>query len=59
MSGAAEGQLRGIRTGIVGLDDSATGLIWGWKLVPEEGEPALFTGGQWVSLMPLMGGKEE
>ena len=50
----AEGQLRGIRTGVVGLDDSETGLVWGWKLVPEEGEPALFTNGQWVSLLPLI-----
>lgn len=55
----AEGQLRGIRTGVIGLDDSETGLVWGWKLAPEEGEPALFTGGQWVSLMPLIEGEQK
>ncbi len=54
-----EGQLRGIRTGVVGLDESETGLVWGWKLVPGEGEPALFTNGQWVSLMPLIKGEQK
>jgi hypothetical protein len=58
MKNPVEGQLRGIRTGVIGLDDSETGLVWGWKLVPEEGEPALFTGGQWVSLMPLIEGEK-
>jgi hypothetical protein len=55
----AEGQLRGIRTGVIGEDDSETGLVWGWELLPEEGEPALFTGGQWVSLMPLVEGEQK
>jgi hypothetical protein len=59
MKNPAEGQLRGIRTDVIGLDDSETGLVWGWKLVPEEGEPALFTGGQWVSLMPLIKGENK
>ena len=57
MKNPAEGQLRGIRTMIIGEDESETGLVRGWELVPEEGEPALFTGGQWVSLMPLIKGK--
>lgn len=59
MKNPAEGQLRGIRQIIIGEDDSETGLVWGLKLVPEEGEPALFTGGQWVSLMPLIKGEQK
>lgn len=58
MKKPAEGQIRGIRTMVIGEDESETGLVWGWELVPEEGEPALFTSGQWVSLMPLMEGKK-
>jgi hypothetical protein len=59
MKNPAEGQLRGIRTMVIGEDESETGLVWGWELVPEEGEPALFTNGQWVSLITLIKGEQK
>lgn len=51
LTGTAVGQLRGVRDVCVGEDDSETGLRWEMRLVPEEGEPAVWDGKQWVALI--------
>lgn len=58
MNGIAVGQVRGFRMRAVGFDDAdETGLKWEVVLVPEEGEPAIWSGSKWETVEELTKGK--
>ena len=58
MSGIAVGQVRGFRMVKVGYDDrDETGFDWKAALVPEEGEPAVWSGSKWETVKELTKGE--